>query len=151
MTRSRCVHVLLHPNTRDYKNIGPGPCIIIRELRYDIYTCSVADPWKGPNILTLKFFGREKNKENHGFTQTQNNYYIKVWKWTSIDFWECGDGRILEFFLNKAELSLNSGKLINHQSMHWAQFIDPVSHMCLAGAVVASQTVTEEMAGSSPF
>ena len=45
------------------------------------------------------------------------------------------------FFLNGAELSLNSvnsGNLMNHRSMNWAQFKDPVSHMCLAGAVVAS-------------
>ena len=34
---------------------------------------------------------------------------------------------------------MNSGNLIN---MNWARFKDPVSHMCLAGAVVA---------GSSPF
>ena len=47
MTRSRCVHVLLHLNTRDYKNIGPGPCIIVRELRYGIYTCSVVDLGEG--------------------------------------------------------------------------------------------------------
>ena len=42
------------------------------------------------------------------------------------------------FFLNGAELSLNSvnsGNLMNHRSMNWAQFKDPVSHMCLAGAV----------------
>ena len=30
--------------------------------------------------------------------------------------------------------------------MNWAQFKDPVSHMCLAGAVVA-----QEVAGLSPF
>ena len=37
----------------------------------------------------------------------------------------------LEFFLNAAELSLNSvnsGNLINHRNMNWAQFKDPVSH-----------------------
>ena len=28
--------------------------------------------------------------------------------------------------------------MINHRSMHWAQFKDPISHMCLARAVVAS-------------
>ena len=44
---------------------------------------------------------------------------------------------ILEFFLNVAELSTNSvnsansGNLINHWSMNWAQFKDPISHMCL--------------------
>ena len=35
--------------------------------------------------------------------------------------------------------------------MNWAQFQDPVSHMCLAGSVVASWSLTQEMAGSSPF
>ena len=31
------------------------------------------------------------------------------------------------------------------------QFKDPVSHMCLAGTVVASWSLMQEMAGSSPF
>ena len=50
----------------------------------------------------------------------------------------------LKFFLNWAELllnlvnSANSRNLINHWSMNWAQFKHPVSHMCLAGTVVAS-------------
>ena len=37
--------------------------------------------------------------------------------------------------------------------MNWAQFKDPVSHMCLAGAVVASWSLTRGgwEAGSSPF
>ena len=39
----------------------------------------------------------------------------------------------------------NSGNLINH----WAQFKDPVSHMCLAGAVVASWSLTQEVACSN--
>ena len=54
------------------------------------------------------------------------------------------------FFLNGAELSLNSvnsGNLINHRSMNWAHFQDPVSHMCLAGAVVASWCLIQEVAG----
>ena len=41
----------------------------------------------------------------------------------------------LEFFVNEEELSLNSvnsGKLINHSSMNWVQFKNPVSHACLA-------------------
>ena len=53
------------------------------------------------------------------------------------------------FFLNGAELSLNSvnsEKLINHPSMNWAQFKDPISHMCLAGAVVACWSLTQEVA-----
>ena len=31
--------------------------------------------------------------------------------------------------------------------MNWAQFKDPNSHMCLAGAVVACQFLTQEVAG----
>ena len=31
--------------------------------------------------------------------------------------------------------------------MDWAQFKDPVSHMCLAGTVVASWSLTQEVAG----
>ena len=60
----------------------------------------------------------------------------------------------MEFFLNGAELSLNpvnSGNLINHWSMNWPQFKDPVSHMCLAGTVVASWSLAQQEAGSSPF
>ena len=63
----------------------------------------------------------------------------------------------MEFFLNGAELSLNlvisanSSNLINHWTMNWAQFKDPVSHMCLAGAVVASWSLKQKMAGSSLF
>ena len=47
--------------------------------------------------------------------------------------------------------SANSGNLMNHWSMNWAQFKDPISHMCLAGAVVASWSLTQELAGSNPF
>ena len=35
--------------------------------------------------------------------------------------------------------------------MNWAQFKDPVSHMCLAGTLVSYWTLTHEVAGSSPF
>ena len=35
--------------------------------------------------------------------------------------------------------------------MNWAQFKDPVSHMCLAGSVVASWYLTQQVAGSNPF
>ena len=31
--------------------------------------------------------------------------------------------------------------------MNWVQFKDPISHMCLAGAVVACQFLTQEVAG----
>ena len=35
--------------------------------------------------------------------------------------------------------------------MNWCQFKDPISHMCLVGAVVASWSLTQELTGSSPF
>ena len=35
--------------------------------------------------------------------------------------------------------------------MNWAEFKYPVSHVCLAGAMVASWTLTQEVAGSSTF
>ena len=35
--------------------------------------------------------------------------------------------------------------------MHWGQIKDPVSHMCLADAVVASWSFTQEVAGSNTF
>ena len=35
--------------------------------------------------------------------------------------------------------------------MNLTQFKDPVSHLCLAGAVVASWSLTQEVAGSSPL
>ena len=35
--------------------------------------------------------------------------------------------------------------------MNWVQFKDPVSHMCLAGTVVASWSPTIEVAGIEPF
>ena len=62
--------------------------------------------------------------------------------------------KLLEFFL---ELSLNSvnsansGNPINHWSMNWAQFKDPVPHMHLAGTVVASWSLTQEVVGLSSF
>ena len=31
--------------------------------------------------------------------------------------------------------------------MNWAQFKDPVSHMCFAGTVVTSWSLTQEVAG----
>ena len=35
--------------------------------------------------------------------------------------------------------------------MNWAQFKDPFCHMCLADTVLASWSLTQEVAGSSPF
>ena len=47
--------------------------------------------------------------------------------------------------------SANLGNLINHLSMNWDKFRDPVFHMCLAGTVVASPILTQDAAGSSRF
>ena len=35
--------------------------------------------------------------------------------------------------------------------MNQDQFKDPVHHMCLAGTVIATWSLTQEMAGSNPF
>ena len=65
--------------------------------------------------------------------------------------------RLLVFFLNGTEVSLNSvnlmnsGNLINHWSMNGAKFNDPVSYVSLAGAVVTSWSLTQGVAGSSHF
>ena len=48
-------------------------------------------------------------------------------------------------------ISTNSGNLINHRSMNWAQFKDPVSHVCFVGTVIASWSPTREVVGSSHF
>ena len=34
--------------------------------------------------------------------------------------------------------------------MNWGKFKDPVSHLCLASAVIASWSLKQEMAGSNP-
>ena len=66
----------------------------------------------------------------------------------------CFCSETMECFLNEAELSLNSvnsAKLINHLSINLAQFKDSVSHVCLAGAMVASWSLTQEVVGLIPF
>ena len=47
--------------------------------------------------------------------------------------------------------SANSENLINHLSMNWAQFKNPGAHMCRAGAVVISRSLTKDDVGSTPF
>ena len=39
----------------------------------------------------------------------------------------------------------------NHKRMYWVQFKDPVSHMFLAGCVVTSWSLTQEVSNSKPF
>ena len=45
--------------------------------------------------------------------------------------------------------SVTSGNLINHWSMNWARFKDPICFLCLAGTVVASWPLKQQMAGSN--
>ena len=47
--------------------------------------------------------------------------------------------------------SANLGNQIHHWSMSWGQLKVPASHICLAGAVVASWSLMQEMAGLNPF
>ena len=47
--------------------------------------------------------------------------------------------------------SANSRNLINNISMKCGKFKDPVSHMCLAGTMVASWSLTQEVAGLNSF
>ena len=57
----------------------------------------------------------------------------------------------LNFFLNGAELSLNSRNLINHWSMHWDHFKDPFCYMCIASPMVASFISNTEGGRFEPF
>ena len=54
------------------------------------------------------------------------------WKWNSVN-------------------SSNSGNLINHWNTNWSQFKDPMYHLCLTGAVIASRSVTLETTGLNCF
>ena len=47
--------------------------------------------------------------------------------------------------------AVNSGHQKNYRSIVWGQFKDPVSHLCLAGAFVASLSLTHEATGSKPL
>ena len=48
--------------------------------------------------------------------------------------------------------SVNSGKLMNHWRMNWAQFMDPNCYICLLGAVLACWFNTQAVGGSNkPF
>ena len=55
---------------------------------------------------------------------------------------------MFEFFLNGAELSLNSVILENSRE---SQFRDPVSHKCLGSAVLAPWSLMQEMTDYCPF
>ena len=84
-----------------------------------------------------------------------NNEYIRRMVFATLQISEGGDrrnciedGRLVnelfpEWKRNTVNI-VNSGILIN-------QFKDPAPHMCLAGAVVAPWSLTQEVAGSNPF
>ena len=60
---------------------------------------------------------------------------------------------IMEFSLNGAELSVNSGNsenLRNHWSMNWVQHKDLLCYLWLCGLVVSFLSLTQEILGSSP-
>ena len=46
---------------------------------------------------------------------------------------------------------MNSGNLIHHRGMNWGKFKDPVCYLFLAGAVVASGSLVQEVAGLNFF
>ena len=81
--------------------------------------------------------------------QSWQNALIKEMKCLNKDI-----NRVIEQIVIPMEFSLNSvnsENLINHWSMNHGQFRDVVCHMCLAGTVVASWLLTQEVAGSSPL
>ena len=56
----------------------------------------------------------------------------------------------MEFCLDAAEFSLNSvnsGNVIHHWNMNWGQFKDPLWYQCLPCTVIASLSLTQEVAG----
>ena len=65
-------------------------------------------------------------------TVRQQSTYKTILTWKSKNI------RVFPKWNKNSLNSANSKSLINHWSMNWAQFKDPVSHMCLAGVVVAS-------------
>ena len=74
-----------------------------------------------------------------------NKYYILNWSiWFKLPIGPIG---VFPKWIRNSLNSVNLGKLINHWNMNWTQFKDSVSHMCLAGTVVASWSPTEEVAG----
>ena len=46
---------------------------------------------------------------------------------------------------------MNSENLLNDCSMNWVQFKDATSHMCLAGAAIASWSLTHKKIENSHF
>ena len=74
---------------------------------------------------------------------------IDVWVTSLLTHRDLLDIGVFPKWNRNSPNSVNSGKLIIHWSINWAQFKDPVSHMCLAGALVACWFVTQEVGGSN--
>ena len=88
----------------------------------------------GPTVHTTNNQSISENK-----TESSSDSCCGIWIELSLHF-QITTGR-MELFLNGAELSLNSVNSTKY----------PVSHMCLAGAVVALWSLTQEVAGLNPF
>ena len=74
--------------------------------------------------------------------------------WASKQFFHRRNQCINSVFPKWNGKSVNSGNsenLINHRSMNWDKFKDSVPHKCLAGAVVVSWSLIQEVAGLEPF
>ena len=68
--------------------------------------------------------------------------------------WCTGSRLYWSFFPKWSVIFTEFKETDNHWSMNWVQFKVPVSHMCLAGAMIACWSPTQEVAGwrgSSPF
>ena len=94
-------------------------------------TCGYANPYLTLVITFMLFYWW------HSFL-----HMAKTTSWTRQHNW------VFPEWHGNSVNSANSRNLINHWSMNWAQFVDPVSHMCIAGAMVAFWYLTQKMAGS---
>ena len=137
--RPNDIKISSHPARRRLSSNSFVNSFII-ELIWEIF-----QPWKILQITIIKLVG--DLTEVREWTVHSSQFTFQQFTPSKRAAWCFG---LLEFFLNGAELSLNSvnsEKLINHWSMNWAQFKDPISHMCLAGTVVACWSLTQEMPG----
>ena len=81
-----------------------------------------------------------------------NNVVLYHWKLVTSKTceWCKSERQHIGVFPKWEKFSLNSaksGNQINHWSMNWAEFKDPVPHMSCTGAVVACWSLTQEVAG----
>ena len=108
------------------------------------------------NFMKLKFFHKAHAIFTH-FSSKQLNRFMHVKFIGLVQPITAAHNKVrglLGVFpkYNKSSVnSANSGKLVNHWIMNWAHFKDPVSHMCLGGAVIACWPLTKEVAGWQEF